>query len=127
MILSTGKGGKYRYYACGGRMRQGKGTCGGRRVRMGETDDLVLAAIMEDLLTHDRMAAFLHELQERQTVRAAAASDSLGKHEAHLSDTKAKLNRLLQLVEDGVMESSDPTLAERLDDLRAQRDISEKA
>ncbi|MBJ3764664.1 recombinase family protein, partial [Maribius pontilimi] len=127
MLISTGKGGKYRYYACGGRMRQGKGTCKGRRVRMEETDDLVLAAIMEDLLTHDRMTMLLQELQERQTERTADASDSLAKHEAKLSDTKTKLNRLLQLVEEGVMESSDPSLAERLNDLRTQRDIAEKA
>jgi len=127
MTLNTGKSGEYRYYACGGRMRQGKGTCEGRRVRMEETDDLVVAAIMEDLLTHDRMTKLLQELQERQTAKTAAASDSLGKHEAQLSDTKAKLNRLLQLVEQGVMESSDPDLAERLSELKTQRDIAEKA
>ncbi|WP_169310985.1 zinc ribbon domain-containing protein [Cereibacter changlensis] len=111
MLLSTGKSGKYRYYACGGRMRQGKGTCGGRRVRMAETDDLVLTAIMDDLLTHDRMTEFRQELQARQTARAAAASKNLGKHEARLSDTRERLNNLLQLVETGLMESSDPNLA----------------
>lgn len=80
--------GEYRYYACGGRIRQGKGTRSGRRVQREEIDDLVLAAIMEDLLTHDRMTELLRELQERQTVKAAAASDSLAKHEAQLSDAK---------------------------------------
>ena len=127
MLISTGKSGKYRYYACGGRMRQGKGTCKGRRVRMQETDDLVLAAIMEDLMTHDRMTEFLQELQERQTAKTAAAGDSLAKHEAQLSDAKAKLSRLLELVETGVMEISDPSLAERLSELKTQRDIAEKA
>jgi site-specific DNA recombinase len=127
MIISTGKSGKYRYYACGGRVRQGKGTCEGRRIRMQEIDDLVLTAIMEDLLTQERMTEFLQELQERQTAKTAAVCDSLAKHEAQLSDVKAKLSRLLELVETGIIETSDPSLAERLDNLRTQRDITDKA
>ena len=127
MTLQTGKSGKYRYYFCGGRMRQGKGTCEGRRVRMAETDAAVMDAVLNDLLTYERMKKFFQELQERQSIRTAEASDKLAKHEARLNEAKAKLSRLLQLVEDGLMESSDPELANRLVELREQRDFADRA
>lgn len=127
MLISTGKGGKYRYYACGGRVRQGKGTCEGRRVPMGELDDLVLDAIMEDLLTHDRIAELLGELQKRMGEKRADAVGRLEKHENRLADVKAKMKRLLDLVENGVMETNDPDLANRLEELRSHRHIAEKA
>ena len=126
MTLQTGKSGKYRYYFCGGRMRQGKGTCEGRRVRMAETDAAVMDAVLNDLLTYERMKKFFQELQERQSIRTAEASDKLAKHEARLNEAKAKLSRLLQLVEDGLMESSDPLFRNRFETAKDDLEIAEK-
>ena len=53
-------------------------------------------------------------------------AESLAKHQERLSEAKTKLGCLLQLVEGGLMESSDPTLAERLEDLRGERNIAQK-
>ena len=114
MIQQTGKSGKYRYYYCGGRIRQGRGTCEGRRVRMKETDDAVMEAITNNLLPHERVEGILRELHERQSVRAIEAKDKLAKHEARLNEAKTKLSRLIKLVEDGLMDSSDQIFRDRL-------------
>lgn len=127
MILGTGKSGRYRYYVCGGRVRQGKGTCEGRRVRMAETDKIAIDAVLADLINHRKMYELLQELAEKKDRKEARQRERLAEHELALSDTKARLSRLLQLVEDGVMESSDPDLAERLQELRGQRGIAERA
>lgn len=127
MVLGTGKSGRYRYYACGGRTRQGKGKCKGRRVRMDETDKIVLDAVLTDLINHRRLSEVFQELTEQKDKRDAQLRESLAKHETDLNDRKIRLRRLLKLVEDGVMESSDPALADRLQRLRGQRDVAEMA
>lgn len=127
MLISTGKSGRYRYYACGGRVRQGKGTCQGRRVRMEETDDLVLSAIMDDMLTPSRMTKLLEELHKRQTARDSRKAGRLEGFQEKLTDAETRLRRLYDAVERGHMDLSDPTLRERVDAVRSERDTASKA
>ena len=81
---------------------------------MKETDDAVMEAITKNLLTHERVAEILRELHERQSVRAIEANDKLATHEAHLNEAKNKLSRLIKLIEDGLMDSSDQIFRDRL-------------
>jgi hypothetical protein len=99
MIMGTGKSGRYRYYTCGGRVRQGKGTCPGRRIRMSDTDALVIDAIIRELFNHDRMAKLLKALQDRQNARDDKKASSLASHRQKLSDAEAKLRRLFDAIE----------------------------
>ena len=41
MTLRTGKGGRYRYYTCSIKARQGETGCKGRSIPMDKLDDLV--------------------------------------------------------------------------------------
>lgn len=127
MIMGTGKSGRYRYYTCGGRVRHGKGTCPGRRIRMSDTDDLVIEAIMRDLLNQARMAKFLKPLRDRQNARDDKKASSLASNQQKLSDAEAKLRRLFEMIEKGLIDLDDPTFQERLTTARAERDIAPKA
>ena len=127
MTISTGKSGRYRYYACGGRARQGVGKCKGRRVRMEDLDKTVLTAIHSHLLTYSEISRLIEIKQKHLESEKSEKTERLVGYQTNLSEAKLKLARLLTLVEGGIMESSDPALAERLDELRAERDVAQRA
>jgi hypothetical protein len=127
MTLRTGKSGSYRYYTCSLSARQGKGACPGRSIRMNDTDELVLEAISDYLLTHDRMRKLLEGLLKRQNARDDKTSSSLASCQQKLSDADAKLSRLFDVIEKGLIDLDDPTFRDRLATARAERDIARKA
>ncbi len=85
MTLRTGKPGRYRYYTCSNRARQGKSACKGRSIPMEKLDRLVTERLADRLLTPERVGDLLAGLLERQ---AAKNED----HVARLSVLKAKPN-----------------------------------
>lgn len=127
MLISTGKSGGDRYYACGGGIRQGKGTCAGRRVRMEETDDLVMNAVMEEMLTTPRMRELLEALHQRKIARDNTSADSRADHQKRLNDAETRLRRLIQAIENAAIDPSDPTLKVRIDGIRAERGLARRA
>jgi site-specific DNA recombinase len=67
MMLSTGKGGAYRYYTCANRRLKGREACKNPiTVSMGDFDKLILGALADQLLTPERLPELL---------RAAAKHD----------------------------------------------------
>jgi site-specific DNA recombinase len=59
MTLRTGKGGRYRYYACSIKARQGETGCKGRAIPMDKLDRMVVAAYRGTLLDADRLETCL--------------------------------------------------------------------
>src|SRR5215216_780316 len=55
MTLRTGKGGRYRYYTCSTKARQGETGCPGRTVPMEKLDTLVADHIEQRLLQPKRL------------------------------------------------------------------------
>lgn len=55
MMLMTGKGGKYRYYACSSRRKKGGLSCGGNNVLMDKVDDAVVFALETRLFQPERL------------------------------------------------------------------------
>ncbi|MDA8050488.1 MAG: zinc ribbon domain-containing protein [Rhodospirillales bacterium] len=62
MTLRTGKGGRYRYYTCSIKARQGETGCNGRSIPMGKLDNLVAEHIAERLLQPERLETILASL-----------------------------------------------------------------
>ena len=73
MTIRTGKGGRYRYYACSMKARQGPAACEGMAVPMDKLDDLVAGHLEDRLLQPERLeiilAAVLDWRQERSERR----------------------------------------------------------
>ena len=127
MLLRTGKSGRYRYYTCGTRARQGKPACKGRTIPMPDLDKLVTDRIVDDLLTRDRMRALLEGLLKRQSTREQDQAKTLAALRDKLNDAEARLRQLYQAIEDGVADLSDPTLRERIMAAKTERDITRVA
>jgi hypothetical protein len=55
MTLRTGKGGRYRYYTCSIKARQGETGCSGRSIPMPQLDAIVCDHIENRLLQPERL------------------------------------------------------------------------
>jgi site-specific DNA recombinase len=70
MTLRTGKSGRYRYYTCCTKARQGETGCKGRTVPMEKLDSIVAEHIEERLLQPKRLEQILSQVLERREQRA---------------------------------------------------------
>jgi site-specific DNA recombinase len=121
MIVNTGKGGTYRYYACSTVIRKGRGHCQGQRVRMDRLDNAILTLLSERIFHPDRLAALLAENAKRASATQRGARERLRQVRQAMGDTDAAITRLIGLVERGLMTPDDPDLAPRLAQLRLRR------
>jgi hypothetical protein len=129
MTLRTGtsKSGKtHRYYACSTCARKGKRACAGRTIKMDRLDNVVTEAVVENLLTGERLWGLLSTLASRRAERAASLDARLASLEREAEKAGDKLKRLYALVEDGVAEMDD-LLKERIATLKADRDRAHEA
>jgi site-specific DNA recombinase len=70
MTLRTGKGGRYRYYTCSTKARQGETGCEGRTVPMDKLDRVVADHIEHRLLQPKRLEQILSSILDRREERA---------------------------------------------------------
>ena len=126
MTLRTGKYGRYRYYTCATQARMGKTACEGRSIRMDLLDSLVMEHLAARLLTKERLGVILQALLAQYAANqnnGAARQEAL---HAAVREADQKVQRLYAAIENGIADISDPTLKERLDALKAQRDDAKR-
>ena len=107
MTTSTGKSGRYKYYACSNRARSGISACKGRRISMPKLDDIVTNAIEQRVLAPDRLTELLSGWLDLSADATAARRDSLKQLRARQTTLEAGLDRLLDLVTAGELTAGD--------------------
>src|SRR6202011_5263546 len=122
LTLRTGKSGRYRYYTCCTKARQGATGCPGRTVPMEKLDNLVAEYIEQRLLQPKRLEQLLSHVLDRRSERAERRKLHIAELRKRAAEADAKLRRLYDAIENGVAELSDPTLKDRTDELKATRD-----
>ena len=122
MTLRTGKGGRYRYYTCSTKARQGEIGCLGRTVPMQKLDTLVADHIEHRLLQPKRLEQILSSVLDRRKERADRRTAHIAELRKRASEADAKLKRLYDAIENGVANLSDPMLKDRIAELKAIRD-----
>jgi site-specific DNA recombinase len=122
LIQNTGKGGAYRYYCCSKKLKQGPLSCRGLRMPMQSLDNIVMAHIEANILPPDRLEDMLKDYIASARDREAATKAALTLKRTQLTETKAAITRLLELVEKGLAELEDPEFRERMVALRFRRD-----
>ncbi len=128
MTLRTGKGsagGMYRYYTCSTTARQGKTGCGGLSVSMDKLDRAVADHLEWRILDPQRLTIMMDQLLERReewTERRRGHITELRKRQA---EAEAKLKRLYEAIENGLVNMADPSLKDRIAELTAIRDQSQ--
>src|ERR1700756_2806723 len=122
MTLRTGKSGRYRYYTCCTKARQGKTGCPGPTVPMEKLDQLVAEDIEPRLLQPKRLEQLLSHVLDRRTERAERRKSHITELRKRATEADAKLKRLYDAIENGVVDLSDPKLKDRIAELKATRD-----
>jgi site-specific DNA recombinase len=122
MTLRTGKYGRYRYYTCSTRSRQGDCGCGGVTVPMEKLDKAVAEHIDQRLLDPRRLTALLSEVLDRREDYVTRRRGHLAELRKRATEADAKLVRLYEAIENGVADIGDPALKGRLAELNTIRD-----
>src|SRR5271165_3247650 len=122
MTLRTGKGGRYRYYTCSIKARQGETGCNGRSIPMEKLDNLVASHIEDRLLQPERLEEVLASVLDRRQERTERRRAHIAELNKRASETDLRLKRLYDAIETGIADLDDPALKERITGLKAIRD-----
>lgn len=118
MTIRTGKGGRYRYYACSIRARQGETGCKGRAIPMDKLDNMVVSHIEERLLDPNRLENLLGSILGRRSDQAARRREHIAELQRRAAESDLRLKRLYEAIEAGVADLDDPALKERIAGLK---------
>jgi hypothetical protein len=122
MTIRTGKGGRYRYYSCSTKARQGPTACEGMAVPMEKLDDLVADHLEGRLLQPERLETILAAVLDRREERAERRREHIAELNKRAAESELRLKRLYDAIEAGVADLDDPALKDRIDSLKAIRD-----
>ena len=122
MTIRTGKGGRYRYYACSMKARQGPTACEGMAVPMEKLDDLVVNHLEKQLLQPERLETVLAAALDRREEHAECRREHIAELNKRATESELRLKRLYDAIEAGVADLDDPALKDRIDGLKAIRD-----
>ena len=122
MTLRTGKGGRYRYYTCSIKARQGETGCKGRSIPMEKLDNLVASHIEDRLLQPERLEEVLAAVLDRRQERSERRREHIAELNKRATETDLRLKRLYDAIESGVADLDDPALKDRIAGLKATRD-----
>ena len=114
LTIRTGKSGQYRYYACSRRATRGETACPGRSIRMETLDRSVLDALEERIVAPERLPDLLAAFLERSDESDSRRREELTLLRSAKTNSTGALNRLFELVEQGLAAPSDRDFAERL-------------
>lgn len=125
MTLRTGKGsagGMYRYYTCSTKARQGERGCRGLTVPMDKLDRAVVDHLEWRLLDPARLTTMMDQLLERREEWNERRRGHIAELRKRAAEAEAKLKRLYEAIENGVVDMADPSLKDRIAELTAVRD-----
>lgn len=114
LTIRTGKSGRYRYYACSRRATRGETACQGRSIRMEKLDGIVLDALEQRILHPDRLPKLLEAFLEKSDVSDSRRREELASLRTEKTNSMGALNRLYELVEQGLASPTERDFAERL-------------
>jgi hypothetical protein len=122
MTLRTGKGGRYRYYTCSIKARQGETGCKGRSIPMEKLDNLVAGHIEDRLLHPERLEEVLASVLDRRQERTERRHEHIAELNKRATEADLRLKRLYDAIESGVADLEDLALKERIVSLKTIRD-----
>src|SRR5499426_84266 len=122
MTIRTGKSGRYRYYACSIKARQGETGCEGPSIPMEKLDGVVIDHIKREFLDPSRLEIVLSAVLDRRQERGERRREHIAELNKRAAETELRLKRLYDAIEAGVTDLDDPALKDRIEGLRAIRD-----
>ena len=104
LMMTTGKGGAYRYYRCAGKHLRGK--CDADlaiSIREEKLDELTLTALTDRLIMPKRTQAIVAAVAKRRESGRSEASQALSQLRGQLSQVNKRIRNLIGALADGVM------------------------
>ena len=114
LTIRTGKSGQYAYYGCSAKANAGAQRCGCKSIPQEKLDSLVLDEVVARILEPERLRELLSGVLEVSNEADARRKKELEQARAQRNQCQAAINRLLELVETGMMSPKDPELAKRM-------------
>ncbi len=125
MTLRTGTsrlGVLYRYYSCSTKARQGATGCPGISIPMDRLNDAVISHLELRLLDPARLRILLEQLLDRREDSMIERRQHVAEMARRATEAEAKLSRLYEAIENGLVDMGDPSLKARIAELNAIRD-----
>src|SRR3546814_18781834 len=114
MTFRTGKSGRYRYYACSIKARQGETGCKGRAIPMDKLDDMVVNHIEERLLDPDRLEKLLGSILGRREDQAERRREHIASLQRQATESESRLKRLYDALQAGLAHLEHPAHKDRI-------------
>jgi site-specific DNA recombinase len=122
MMIRTGKGGRYRYYACAGHRLKGRSACSNSvAIPEGQLNPLVVNALADHLLTPERVPVLLREAYKQRTKSVAGNAQRGSALRVQLRETDGQVRRLYAALAESTV-SDWPMFRDTLNALEAKRD-----
>lgn len=122
LMMTTGKSGRYRYYACSSKFLKGGCACECPiRVPEGQLDERVLSAVSGYLFVPERVKMLVQQASRLAKERSGGASEDLKSLRRELRAIDAKVDRLFDALTDGTISDS-KGFRDHLAKLEARRD-----
>lgn len=122
LIQNTGKGGRYRYYCCSRKLKEGPRSCEGLRMPMDKLDDIVIGEVARRVLEPARLGEMLDAYVKSSAARDNEAKQRLDHLRRVHADAKAAVSRLINMVASGLMDEGDPEFREQVTVQKLRRD-----
>ncbi len=119
MVISTGKGGKYKYYQCSLQVRQDPKLCSSKRLRKNEADNALRKALLEHVFTYKHLASIYNDTLEIVKNKKKVSDEKLRPIRNQISSLKTKVRNLVDLIADGKIEPN-PAINRNMDEYNAQ-------
>src|SRR3546814_1383454 len=116
MLAATGKGGKYRYYVCAERHREGKDRCKGIRVRREPLDEAVIDALLQFLTDDAVVEGVVMEFRNRANAENSQLEGQLRNFRTRIAALERQEKRIVEAVATGKLP---PTLRSVKDKVEA--------
>jgi site-specific DNA recombinase len=107
MTLRGGKSGRYRYYACSARARVGATACKGNVLPMAKLDELVMDALLERVLSPERMSTLIEEWRRTVTAADGGAKQILKSLLSREREAMARIGQLYDALEQRLIGDQD--------------------
>ncbi len=121
LMMTTGKGGAYRYYKCAGKHLTG--ACEGDlaiAIPEATLDELTLNALTASLLTPERTQAIVAAVAKKREEKRGDSTHALNQLRGQLSQVNKRIRNLLDAVADGTVKDSD-LFKEKIEEAETER------
>ncbi|MGN6819521.1 MAG: recombinase zinc beta ribbon domain-containing protein [Sphingomonas sp.] len=125
LTYRTGKSGRYHYYNCSARVKQGADACDLPSIRREKLDAVVIDVLGERVFARDHLTALLGHLLDRSADTDKRRRKDLALAKSELTGVSKAITNLLLAIESGAMRPDEPLFVERMAHNRARKSVLE--